>query len=107
MKYVKRDDSGQITAISTQPEPGFELEQGDVGGEVAAFMLSNRSAAELDASDLKFIRVIDDLLELLMAKGVLNFTDLPPEAQTKFMARSQLRARWRGALDLLGDDEIL
>ena len=49
--------------------------------------------AELEwrASDLEFIRVMEDLTETLIAKGVLAESDLPATAQTKLNARRALR----------------
>ena len=105
--YVKRDEQGRLIAVSLNPEPGFTQEDGQVGGEMAAFLTSSRNNAELLASDLEFVRVVDDLLEALMAKGVINFTDLPTQAQEKFLNRSRLRERSRGALDLLDDEGLV
>ena len=107
MRYIKRNGDGEIVAISAVPEPGYEEEQGGFGGEVAGFIASSRSDAELAASDLEFGRVIDDLLEVLTAKGIINFTDLPEEAQAKFLKRSKLRVKSRKSLDLLGDDGLI
>ncbi len=107
MRYIKRNGDGEIVAISAVPEPGYEAEQGGFGGEVAGFIASSRSDAELAASDLEFVRVIDDLLEVLTAKGIINFTDLPEEAQAKFLKRSKLRVKSRKSLDLLGDDGLI
>ena len=39
-----------------------------------------------------------------MEKGVLNFTDMPPEAQRKLVERDQLR-KATNALDVLLDDD--
>ena len=104
MRYVKRNEEGEVVAISALPEVGYEPEQGALSGEMAAFVASVGGSAELAASDWEFVRVIDDLLEVLMAKGLINFTDLPIEAQQKFLQRSKLRARARESLDLLDDD---
>ena len=48
-------------------------------------------AAQWRASDLEFIRVMEDLTETLIAKGVLAETDLPPQAQAKIQVRRALR----------------
>jgi len=46
----------------------------------------------------------EDLIYVLMEKGVLQFTDLPADAQRKLRARESFRGRrLKDALDLLGD----
>jgi len=48
-------------------------------------------AAQWRASDLEFIRVIEDLTETLIAKGVIAEADLPAQAQAKIQSRRALR----------------
>ena len=63
---------------------------------------------DLSRLDADFIRVLEDLVEVLIDKGVINLTDLPPEAQQKLSERRVARRRLRDALDLIqGDDDIL
>jgi hypothetical protein len=58
----------------------------------------------LQQTDADVVRVLDDLIELLIDKGVIQFTELPPEAQQKLLNRSQLRQNQRD-LNLLEDEE--
>lgn len=60
--------------------------------------------SELDAD---FIRVLEDLVDALLANGTLRLTDLPPEALVKLDQRRKVRARLRNSLDLIGDDDAL
>lgn len=62
---------------------------------------------ELSVSDASFIRVLEDLIDALIANGVLRMTDLPPEALAKLNERKQTRQRLRDSLDLINDDEPL
>lgn len=48
---------------------------------------------QLGSSDLELIRVIEDLVELLVAKGVINITELPLSAREKLSLRRGLRTR--------------
>jgi hypothetical protein len=50
-------------------------------------------------------RVVEDLVGVLIARGVIRFTDLPEAAQRKLHARAQTRARLGGLSTLLDDDE--
>lgn len=58
----------------------------------------------LSSSDAGLARVTEDLIELLIARGVIRFTDLPLAAQNKLLERKETRARLSNSLDLLGDD---
>ena len=57
----------------------------------------------LQQSDLGLIRVLEDLIDTLLAKDVILFTDLPVPAQNRLLARRSLRSSL-SALRLLGDD---
>jgi hypothetical protein len=46
---------------------------------------------ELIKSDADMIRVLEDLIEVLMAKGLLNFTDFHIHVQRKLLHRRDLR----------------
>ncbi len=53
------------------------------------------------------IRVIEDVVDVLIDRGLLRLTDLPPEAQRKLLARKGARARLRQGLDLLGPSDVI
>ena len=56
--------------------------------------------------DAEFIRVIEDVIDTLISKNVINITDLPLEAQTKLFGRKGYRERaTKDALKLFGDDD--
>ena len=63
------------------------------------------SRRELNELDVEFIRVLEDLIDALLANGTLRVTDLPPQAMAKLDQRKKIRQRLRGALDLIGDDD--
>ncbi len=56
---------------------------------------------ELSALDADFIRVLEDLIDALLANGTLRLTDLPPFALEKLSQRKQVRERLRDSLDLI------
>lgn len=62
---------------------------------------------QLQRSDLEMVRVLEDLIEVLMSKGVISITDLPHAAQTKLMNRAQARRQLSGLEGLINDDEQL
>ena len=61
--------------------------------------------AMLQKSDLEMVRVLDDLIYLLIRKGVIAITDLPPKAQVKLMKRANARQELGGLEQLLGGDD--
>lgn len=77
-------------------------EEADAGSAPAG------APGDLARMDAEFIRVLEDLIDVLLDKGVINLTDLPPEALDKLNRRRHARRRMRGALDLLhGDDDLI
>ena len=105
MPYVKRNAQGEIEAISQSQDEGFE-DQVPVGSpELSAFMLGiGQADSQLSATDQDFVRVLEDVVELLIDKGVILFTELPDSAQQKMLHRQRLRSKMGNNLDLLGDD---
>lgn len=120
MPYVLRTPDGQIDSLHRDaragaqwlppdhPEllrflgasaPGAPASEGDAPDEAEA------GFASLDAG---LIRVVEDLVDVLVARNVINITDLPPEAQHKLFARKNFRERFqRNALQLFEAPEHL
>lgn len=62
---------------------------------------------EMHDLDDGFIRVLEDLIDALLANGTLRLTDLPPQALEKLERRKATRLRIRDANSLINDDEEL
>jgi len=106
MIYVKRNASGRIMAVSEEPMEGFEPTDETAASEINE-VLGRVNDALFQDSDLEFIRVLDDVIDLLIAKNLILFTELPPVVQEKYTQRTQMRERRRESLNLLEDEEIL
>jgi len=52
---------------------------------------SDNAVKMLPETDNSMIRVIEDLVDVLITKGLIAITDLPEEAQTKYNSRKSLR----------------
>lgn len=104
MPFVKRDAHGAVIAVSEKAGAGCkeELPKGDAA--IAAFLDRVGEASPLETSDQDLIRVLEDLVDLLVAKGLIRFTDLPTDAQQKIMRRQAMRNELGGRLDLIGED---
>jgi hypothetical protein len=107
MPFIRRNASGAIDSLHRRDEGGCEFVPDD-HPDVRAFLSAaapshDQNFATLDAD---FIRVIEDVIDTLISKNVINITDLPLEAQTKLFGRKGYRQRAaKDALKLFGDDE--
>jgi hypothetical protein len=111
MPYVRRDASGLIESLHRSPATGADEFLGDEHAEVLAFV--GRDAATAAAGDdfgrldADFVRVIEDVIDTLIVKNIINITDLPPEAQAKLFARKSFRERVsRNSLRLFADGDL-
>src|SRR5262245_24114910 len=106
MPYVRRGSAGEIDAMSDAPGRGFDEELPPNDVEFQRFLARFEPSRDaLAGTDQSFIRVLEDLIELLIARGVIRFTDLPGPAQAKMMARQQMREALRPHVDLLDHDQ--
>lgn len=106
--YIKRDSEGHIELVSREETPACDEYLPADSPELLAFLMDGevgKGAARFQASDLAFVRVLEDVIEVLMDKGVISFTDLPPAAQEKVMERQSLRRRLNGLQLVSGSDE--
>lgn len=114
MPFVRRNAEGRIVALldeegasSYADTPGFKIERlPGTHPDVVAFLASD-PAEDFNGLDASFIRVMEDLIDVLIEKGVLRLTDLPSDAQRKLLARKDMRRKLKGALDLLGDRGVI
>lgn len=103
MLYIKRNAQGEIVMLSKEPSPECKDTIKEDSPEVFAFLATQTGqSAQFVASDLAFVRVMEDILEVLLEKGVISFTDLPPAAQSKVLGRKSLRKG--GEASLISDD---
>ncbi|MEJ7136873.1 hypothetical protein [Amphibiibacter pelophylacis] len=110
MPYVLRSPDGLLLSLHLEA-PGQEPEWLDddhpevrafVGGDSAAEKAT--AAASFTQMDASFVRVLEDVIDTLIIKNVINITDLPIEAQTKLLSRKSFRDRVSSqSLRLFGD----
>jgi len=105
MPFIRRNATGSIDSLHRRDEGGAEFLPDD-HPDVRAFLGGPAAAGEGFASlDADFIRVIEDVIDTLISKNVINITDLPIEAQTKLFSRKGYRERaTKDALKLFGDE---
>lgn len=106
MLYINRNTSGEILMLSKEPTVECSEMIAPDSPEVLSFLAGqSESSANFIASDLAFVRVVEDILEVLLNKGIITFTDLPEAAQQKVMERKSLRSK--NDVGLLSDDDTI
>jgi len=108
MPYAYRDADGNIIAVYEQPVEGCDEVTAD-DPALRAFVMKNMPGAQGDdwvQSDLALARVLEDLIELLIDKKLIMFTDFPAGAQKKLLERRGLRKEFSYVEDLFvgGED---
>lgn len=107
--YVKRDTDGAISAISSEAGSGFSEWLADDARELLEWQQGRsmkESLQRLQGSDADMIRVLEDLIEVLLQRGVIRITDLPEAAVAKLNSRSAERAKLSELSGLIDQDEL-
>ena len=113
MPYVARDDKGRIVEVQERKTQRASEQVALDDPELVSFLngLANGAGtssdvrAELEASDLEFIRVIEDVITVLIDKRIFMLTDLPAAAQQKLARRYNLRSKLTDLGSIVADHE--
>lgn len=108
MFHVQRNAIGELSRVEAASfaEATETLPPDD--HEIQAWFTNETVENSLNAlklSDIEMIRVLDDLIQVLTAKGVLRITDLPEAAQAKLLDRNRARVSLGGLSNLIDDEE--
>ena len=117
MPHIRRNKDGKIVSISAEADDLHTDFVDDASPEIAAFLgravdpptdgVAEKKQQLLE-TDLELIRVIEDVIGVLLAKGVFRFDELPIEAQRKLTKRDNLRQSLANPIDFsLGEDDTL
>lgn len=95
MFYVTRNSQGDIQSLSETILIADQERLPSDHPDVCAFLQRNHEEGKeysaLSQSDMAFIRVLEDLIDLLTDKDLIQFTELPPAAQQKLLERRSMR----------------
>lgn len=103
MPYVKRNPQGHIVATRLEAAEGYEPLPYGTPELLDYARAMGLEQGPLEQSDMRLVRVLEDLIDLLISRDLIRFTDLPQPAQEKLLERQSLR-RSLNALNLLGSD---
>lgn len=109
MLFAQRDADGHIVALYRAPQDGASEEVSTGDPEVRSFLgLGDADGQELTdwiRADLSLARVTEDLIDLLIEKGLISFTELPEAAQAKLINRRGLRNELSYVASLFGSGD--
>jgi hypothetical protein len=109
MPYARRDAQGLVVSLHREAGPEAAEFLPDDHPDVRAFLGDAEAAdserfARLDAD---FVRVLEDVIDTLINRNIINITDLPAEAQAKLFSRKSFRERRSSqALALFSDADL-
>lgn len=104
--YIKRNESGQVVQVSREATEECREFVPSYSPELQSFVAEDGDAESLalSKSDLAFVRVLEDVINVLMDRGVISYTDLPEPAQQKLLERQSLRKR-RNSVGLMSEED--
>lgn len=108
MIYVQDDEHGQLLRVEMEPFSGMTRALPAIDAQVQAWLAREEARTRLSRlkdSDLELVRVLEDLVAVLVERGVIRYTDLPEAAQRKLQERAEERAGLGGLSGLLGDED--
>jgi len=109
--YVERDPGGRIVRVAAQPAATalefLEIDHAELRDFLERTARSSELLENLQATDADFVRVVEDLIELLCGKGVIAVEELPDAVRSKLDARAALRRRYRENPLLGFDDDVI
>ncbi len=96
MPFVSRNEQGVIVSVSKERQSEQDEELSINDSELISFIsdgfTTDNPVSFLLKSDVELSRVLEDLIDLMVNRGMINFTDLPETAQAKLMGRRKARA---------------
>jgi len=101
--YVSRDKNKKITAVFRQPNITAQEMISSSDPELMVFLGQDENQSKsmvkyLQQSDLNMIRVIEDLINILIKKNIIRFTDFPEASQSKIVNRQKIREQLRNLM---------
>lgn len=100
--YVQRNHNNEIIAVFKQPTADAQEAISSNDPDLQHFLESTPAPEavieSLKQSDLEMVRVIEDLINILIEKNIICFTDFPDASQSKIIARQKIRENLRGLL---------
>jgi len=108
MPYAIRNQQGKIISLVSEAPQGATNPISAKDPEVIEFLNTHNHQESpqraLADSDLEIVRVTEDIIQLLIRKNIILFTDLPSAVQSKLLNREKLRSSMQAPADNFLDD---
>ncbi|MDX1914712.1 MAG: hypothetical protein SFU55_03940 [Methylophilus sp.] len=106
MAYVLKNEQGEIVAASAEENLGDGWQQIEPNDKAYLAFLEGQlnSHSAFRESDIQLARVLEDLINILIERNIIQFTDFPSAAQKRLNDRQSMRRKSHQRLSLLGDD---
>ena len=109
MPYAVRNTQGKIIALLKEAPQGNTTPINPSDPDVIEFLQHNHCTSTgprtsnipqraLADSDLEIVRVTEDIIQLLISKNIILFTELPNAVQRKLLNRKKLRTSMQPAV---------
>ena len=108
MPYVQRNAQGEVVGLLKEPGDSATEFLAASHADVIAFFAEGPPGQGDQFSpltDLEMVRVIEDLVDLLIAKNVIVLTDLPAAVQKKMLRQRNRRTRLFGGMSIAEEEE--
>lgn len=111
MVYVQRDEQGRLLKVEYQAFDGMTDTLAVESEELRSWLQAKEEVRarlnSLHNSDLELIRVLEDVVSVLVERGLIRYTDLPEAARIKLDQRAVARAEIEGLTGILAGDPDL
>jgi hypothetical protein len=93
MAYVRRNAMGEIESVQRAATPQA-VEYLDAGNpELQEFMSSIEQAGGAGMPDPDFMQALEDIVDMILAKGLIEVSELPLSTQANLVAWNDRRAQ--------------
>jgi hypothetical protein len=108
MAYILRNEQGAIIAASssTQVDKSWQFIENKDPEYIAFIEAELKQHAAFRESDIQLARVLEDLIEILIERNLIQFTDFPSAAQKRLNDRQSMRSKNRLSM-IVEDDKRL
>ena len=112
MPYIVRNNRFEIVALLKEPALGSDEFLPSDNPEIRQFLgtqSEENARSALSHSDRELARVTEDLIQLLIQKNLILFTELPEAVQQKLLTREKLRASIsaHSTVNFMDDDGLI
>ena len=93
MPYVRRSASGEVESLHRAATLDATEYLDAADPDVQRFLIQQTEPDAFGHLDADFVRVLEDLIDVLLDKGALRISDLPDAVQAKLVLRKEHRER--------------